>query len=109
MVVVEHEYRPELIGTERVVTDVQGNGYYFNLEKSSPDPDGCRNKRMWSGYAKASCYSFPAPDTFRHDEGAQCSCGAWPHGAQHREKCNVITGKRFAWTIRIMSLSAQND
>lgn len=95
--VTDHEYRPELTGTTRVVGKVQTNGYWFeNLHQPG--------KRMWSGFAAASCYSFPSSDTFRHDEGVKCCCGvsASPGANQHSEYCNMSSGKRFAWTIKVL-------
>lgn len=95
--VVQHDYRPELTGTTRVVTDVQGNGYFFRM-------NGEEN-RLWSGYAKAHCYSFLDANTYRQDEGCKCSCGCKVDGAPdtyHSEGCNIRVGKRFAWTIQIV-------
>lgn len=96
--VVEHNYRPELTGTTRVVGKVQTNGYWFhNLHDSE-------EKRAWSKFAPAKCYSFPTPDTFRHDEGVKCCCGvsSSPGATQHSEYCNMNSGRRFAWTIKIL-------
>lgn len=97
LLVVNHEYRPELTGTTRTVTDVQGNGYFYLSEGDS--------KRSWSGYAKASCYSFPEPDTYKHDEGALCSCGHRNSVGDitHSPTCNVTTGKHIAWTIKVIN------
>ena len=92
--VVQHNYRPELTGTLRLVTKVQTTGYYFTMEGSTG--------RSWSGFSKASSYSFPAPDTYRQDEGIHCSCGHTEEGP-HDAKCNLRTGKRYAWTIRVES------
>jgi hypothetical protein len=93
--VIQHDYRPELTGTVRVVTDVQTNGYFFKTEND--------DRRTWSPYTKASCYSFPTPDTYRHDEGALCTCGQRnsPGEVKHSQTCNVTTGKRMAWTIEV--------
>jgi hypothetical protein len=95
--VVQHDYRPELTGTTRVVTDVQGNGYFFRMNGEG--------NRFWSGYAKAHCYSFPDANTYRQDEGCKCSCGCIVNDAPdtyHSEGCNIRIGKRFAWTIQIV-------
>lgn len=96
--VISHEYRPELTGTVRIVTDVQGNGYFYRTS----DED---TRRSWSPYAKARCYSFPAPNTYRHDEGALCSCGHRDDRDKHEHSsgCSITTGKRTAWTIKIES------
>lgn len=95
--VISHEYRPELSGTTRVVGKVQTNGYWFE-DLNNP------GKRLWGGFAPASCYSFPDVDTFRHDEGVRCCCGvsSSPGTVNHSEYCNVPTGKRFAWTIKVI-------
>lgn len=95
--VVQHEYRPELTGAVRVVTDVQGNGYFYKTDGDT--------RRSWSHYAKASCYSFPDSNTYRQDEGVLCSCGQrYATGeVKHSETCNVTIGKRMAWTVRIES------
>ena len=89
--VIQHDYRPELTGTIRVVTDVQGNGYFFQMLADK--------NRSWSPYAKASCYSFPDANTYRQDEGCKCSCGCKVDGAPdtyHSDGCNIRVGKRFA-------------
>lgn len=81
LLVVDHEYRPEFNGTIQTVTRVQGNGYYFTI---GDDP-----KELWSSFAKASCYSFPAPDTFRHDEGPTVGLP-------------INSGRRMAFTKQIL-------
>jgi hypothetical protein len=95
--VVQHDYRPELTGTTRVVTDVQGNGYFFRTNGEG--------NRLWSGYAKAHCYSFPDGETYIHDEGALCTCGQRGKlgEVKHSDTCNTTIGKRTAWTVRIVN------
>jgi hypothetical protein len=95
LLVLQHDYRPELTGTVRTVTRTQGNGYFFTDE---------HHKSAFSNYAKASCYTFPDERTYRHDEGALCSCGNrnLTGDVKHSQTCNVTTGKRFAWTIQIV-------
>lgn len=82
--VVQHDYRPELTGTVRVVTRTQTNGYYFHMEGDS--------RELWSSYAKAGCYSFPTPDTYRQDESQ-------PGGRR------AGLDKSFSWTIQVMESS----
>lgn len=97
--VVQHDYRPELTGQERIVTKVQTNGYFFE------DPSRTVHHRMWSGFAPAGCYSFPTPDTYRQDEGVKCNCGS-PAFVTHSKTCAITTGRRQAWTVQIVEVAA---
>lgn len=102
LTVIRHDYRPELAGTVRTVTDVQGNGYFYRTDGDE--------RRAWSGYAKASCFSFPEPDTYRQDEGVKCSCGqsSSPGAVKHSDYCNIKTGKRMAWTIQLLAVERES-
>ena len=79
--VIHHDYRPELIGTTRIVTKTQTNGYWF---KTCSEEGAMDKTASWSQYTRAGCYSFPTPTSYTQDDGMQPN------------------GKRARWTIEIL-------
>ena len=65
--VIDH-WIPEFIGTSRIVTRLQTNGFYFRV------PGNERWQNAWCPYPAAKQVSFPSPGRFRFhpDENRFC-------------------------------------
>jgi hypothetical protein len=60
---VANTVRPELDGTERTVSTVQTNGFYWTEDRDSRPPP--HRPRYWTSYPKASGVEIVDADTFR--------------------------------------------
>ncbi len=56
---LQNTYVPTLTGTERTVTQIQSNGYWFHREGAGATP------RAWMDFPKASQVTWLDADTFR--------------------------------------------
>ena len=102
-VLLENDYKPELVGVVRIVSKVQSTGFYSRVEGQPEHRWSTANcgLGLWTGYKPASCCEIERCDNDDPAGVGDLVAYAWSRRNGMRIKYHILDDDETVWTANV--------